>query len=162
MPPSKSIIDKMNHRNDDYCRRLINDKVLITRKDFNRTSKNKTSFRNNVIWDYPATAITSYDSNGNYVKSNYSRNVFQTSYNSILTKRLNSINPPRTIGDSNGGTIIGHCAEPHAANQVMNAYSKAKHKDLPLEDVFFSLARRPRTMEIIPTCQNCKDTFPNL
>ena len=42
----------MNHRNDDYCRRLINDKVLITRKDFNRTSKNKTSFRNNVIWDY--------------------------------------------------------------------------------------------------------------
>ena len=152
----------MNRYNDDFCRRLINDKVLVTRRDYNFTRKGKTSFRNNVIWDYPATAITSYDSNGNYPKSNYSRNVFQTSYNSVLTNKLNSINPPRKIGDQNGTTIIGHCAEPHAANQTMNAYSKAKHRDLPLEDVFFSLARRPRTMEIIETCQNCIDTFPNL
>ena len=159
-------MDEKNRRNDVYCHRLVNDGVLVTRTNYvpvcKKTKSSRTKFKVDVVWDYPATAVTSFDSNGHYTKFNYSRTALQTSYNKALTDKLNSINPPKVVGDHNGDTILGHCAEPHAANQTMNAYSKAKHKDLPLEDIFFSLAKRPRTMEIVPTCQNCKDTFPNL
>lgn len=164
--PNRTIIDKKNRHNEDYCRRLVNDKVLVTRVEYipecKKTHSSKTTYKKNVIWDYPAVAITSYDTNGKYTSSNYSRAAFATSYNAVLTKRLNSLEKYKQIGDVRGGTIIGHCAEPHAANQTMNAYHKAKHSNLPLGGVFFSKALRPRTMEVRPTCQNCKDTFPNL
>lgn len=164
--PNRTIIDKKNRHNEDYCRRLVNDKVLVTRVEYipecRKTRSSKTTYRKNVIWDYPAVAITSYDANGKYTCSNYSRAAYATSYNVVLTKRLNSLERNKQIGDKRYKNIIGHCAEPHAANQTMNAYAKAKHSNMPLAGVFFSLALRPRTLEVIPTCQNCKDTFPNL
>lgn len=164
--PNRTIIDKKNRHNEDYCRRLVNDKVLVTRVEYipecKKTHSSKTTYRKNVIWDYPAVAITSYDTNGKYTCSNYSRAAYEKSYNAILANRLNNLNPNKKIGDSRCGTIIGHCAEPHAANQTMNSYRKDMHKNMALADVYFSLALRPRTMEIVPTCQNCKDTFPNL
>ena len=164
--PNKAIIDKKNRHNEDFCRRLVNDKVLVTRVEYipecRKTRSSKTTYRKNVIWDYPAVAVTSYDDNGKYTCSNYSRAAYATSYNAVLTSRLNSLEPGKWIGIVRHGNIIGHCAEPHAANQTMNAYHKAKKRVLPLSRVYFSLALRPRTMEVIPTCQNCKDTFPNL
>lgn len=164
--PDKRTIDKKNRQNENYCHKLVNDNVLVTRVEYipfcKKTKSSRTSYKRNVIWDYPATAVTSYDTNGNYTRTNYSRAAYQTSYNAVLTNRLNNLVPHKRIGDSRCGTEIGHCAEPHAANQTMNAYKKAKNKDLPLNGVYFSLAMRPRTLEIVPTCQNCKDTFPNL
>ena len=164
--PTRAIIDKKNRHNEDYCRRLVNEKVLVTRVEYlpecKKTKSSKTSYKPNVIWDYPAVAITSYDGYGKYTCSNYSRAAYVNSYNRLLTNKLNNLEPNKQIGDKRYGNIIGHCAEPHAANQTMNAYRKAKHKDLPLDEVYFSSALRPRTMEVITTCQNCKDTFPNL
>lgn len=164
--PNRTIVDKKNRHNEAYCQKLVNDNVLVTRVEYipvcKKTKCSKTSYKRNVIWDYPAVAITSYDINGNYTRSNYSRAAYDSSYNSILTNRLNTLEQNKYIGDVRGGNKIGHCAEPHAANQTMNAYRKAKNKDLPLNGVYFSFALRPRTKEVIPTCQNCKDIFPNL
>ena len=161
------LFEYLNWRNEHYCRNLINRNVLVTRTEFipyckKAKKNNKTSYKKNVIWDYPAVAITSSDNNGQYVCSNYSRAAYVTSFNTLLTNKLNSIDSTKKIGDVRNKNIIGHCAEPHAANQTMNTFRKKRGHDLSLNLVYFSLALRPRTMGIIDTCQNCKDTFPNL
>lgn len=161
MWPSKRVIDKMNKTNDMYCAFLAKNKVRVTRIFFDVKS-NTTNYRANLVWDYPAVAVTSFDINGKYVHKNYSRAVKPHSYNAILTNKLNSLEKNKYIGMKRGNTLIGHCAEPHAANQTMNDYKKVNSKDMCLSDIYFSLAKRPRTMEVVPTCNNCKDTFPNL
>ncbi len=52
------------------------------------------------------------------------------------------------------GNFVGNCAEVKAANQVL-----LKLKHLHPEEINFSNARRPRTMQIIPPCKNCKFVF---
>ena len=163
MKPSAQIYASKNKVNKNYCRCLLNKNILETRKGYKKSSKRgKTVYRKNVIWDYPAVAVTSFDINGNYTCSNYSRTVYQTSYNNILSSKLNSLHPSKKIGDSLNGNLIGHCAEPHAANRTMNQFRKRNHKNLQLDEVFFSMAIRPRTMEVIPYCKNCINTFPSL
>ena len=166
MRPNNNILISRNRTNDHYCRHLVNDKVLVTRNAYmkacKKTGSSKTSYKPNVIWDYPAVAVTSFDINGGYTRSNYSRAAYASSYNVVLTNKLNSLERGKKIGDMRHNNIIGHCAEPHAANSTMNSFHNDMHKDMQLKEVFFSEAKRPRTMEVIPTCQNCLDTFPNL
>lgn len=52
------------------------------------------------------------------------------------------------------GNYLGCCAEIDAADHVMS-----KLRDLKPDEVNFSDARRPRTMQIVPPCKNCKSTF---
>lgn len=52
---------------------------------------------------------------------------------------------------------IGNCAEQHAGNNFMNALH---YKNI--NGLYFSESVRPRTMEIIPPCDNYKSIFPNL
>jgi hypothetical protein len=52
------------------------------------------------------------------------------------------------------GNFLGCCAEVNAADILMS-----KLRYLNPKDIYFSDARRPRTMQIVPTCQNCKSTF---
>lgn len=52
------------------------------------------------------------------------------------------------------GNFLGCCAEVDAADHVM---TKLRH--LNTNQVNFSNARRPRTMQIIPPCKNCKSIF---
>ncbi len=52
------------------------------------------------------------------------------------------------------GNYLGCCAEVNAADHLMT-----KLRYLNPKDINFSNARRPRTMQIIPPCQNCKSTF---
>jgi len=62
-----------------------------------------------------------------------------------------------TIGElytRHNGNFVGCCAEVNAANQILN---KLPH--LKLNQINFSNAIGPRTMQKIPTCQNCKLTF---
>lgn len=49
---------------------------------------------------------------------------------------------------------IGNCAEVDASNKVL-----CRQSSIQLKDIIFSEAIRPRTMGLIPTCQNCIDTF---
>ena len=59
------------------------------------------------------------------------------------------------IGEKNSiGNFIGKCSEVRASNPILLHYPKIKTKQIN-----FSYAYRPRTMQIIPTCSNCKRTF---
>lgn len=52
---------------------------------------------------------------------------------------------------------VGSCAEQHAGNSFLK-----KHKKCGLEKLRFTETLRPRTMEVILPCGNCKYIFPNL
>lgn len=52
------------------------------------------------------------------------------------------------------GNIIGNCAEVNASNQILIIY-----RYLNLNKIRFSKALRPRTMQVIKMCFNCKKTF---
>lgn len=52
---------------------------------------------------------------------------------------------------------VGSCAEQHAGNSFLK-----KHAQYGLNDLYFTETLRPRTMEVILPCGNCKYIFPNL
>ena len=56
------------------------------------------------------------------------------------------------------GNSVGCCAEPHAANSLK---MKTDHA-IKIDAIKFSLAFRPRTGKVVPYCDNCKHTFPQL
>lgn len=51
---------------------------------------------------------------------------------------------------------VGHCSEVNAANKVL------RKKTTDLRYLVFSIAVRPRTMQIIEPCMNCATIFPTL
>ena len=55
------------------------------------------------------------------------------------------------------GYIIGNCAEQHAGNNYMNRFHENN-----IHHLYFTETVRPRTMEVFPSCDNCKAVFPNL
>ncbi|WP_379968569.1 hypothetical protein [Epilithonimonas sp. UC225_85] len=62
-----------------------------------------------------------------------------------------------TIGElysKQNGNSVGCCAEVNCANQIL-----IKRPFANLNNIKFSKAYRPRTMQVIPKCKNCKITF---
>ena len=73
----------------------------------------------------------------------------------LLTKNLRS--GLLQVGDlftKVNRNTIGCCAEVNAANELLIA-----RPFLLLNEFYFSKAIRPRTMQFVPTCKNCKQTF---
>lgn len=73
----------------------------------------------------------------------------------ILVKKLRD--KLLTIGElysKQNNNSIGCCAEVNCANQILILRPFAD-----LNKIKFSKAYRPRTMQIIPKCKNCKITF---
>ena len=63
----------------------------------------------------------------------------------------------KTIGDLYtrvNGNSIGCCAEVNAANRLLK-----KKPYLNLNDIIFSSPIRPRTMQKVKVCKNCRITF---
>ncbi|MCZ8285895.1 MAG: hypothetical protein O9353_10625, partial [Bacteroidia bacterium] len=58
------------------------------------------------------------------------------------------------VGTRVNGNIVGCCAEQRASNRLINSY-----RTVPIKRIKFSEAIRPRTMQKIAMCQNCKSTF---
>lgn len=58
------------------------------------------------------------------------------------------------IGSERNGNKIGKCAEVGAANKILRT-----RPTLPASRINFTNAYRPRTMDKVPTCINCIDTF---
>lgn len=52
------------------------------------------------------------------------------------------------------GNLLGRCAEVAAANQILEKAPFTK-----ISNIVFSKALRPRTMQEVPRCKNCKLTF---
>lgn len=74
---------------------------------------------------------------------------------SCLVKTLrNKLSNIGTLFTKVNGNIIGCCAEVNSANQIL-----IQRPYLKLTQIGFSKALRPRTMQEIPKCKNCKLTF---
>ena len=71
----------------------------------------------------------------------------------VITLRNNLVKIGDLYTKVNGNTI-GCCAEVNSANQIL-----IKRPFLKLDQIEFSKALRPRTMQEIPKCNNCKLTF---
>lgn len=99
--------------------------------------------------------------------SDYSRGVVDRSYSSLYAHELRDSlmvvlcreGKLEQLGTrANCGNKIGRCAEQHAANKLMSTRKKA----IPLGNICFSKALRPRTLEVRDYCNNCKHVFPSL
>lgn len=131
-----------------YCRHIIRTHFEVLCYD-RKTGKE--------YWDYPAMASICHDGHYGHMSRGYSHKPYQTKWHSILYRqlmRLGQIGQHSTIGKH---YIIGNCAEQHAANSYMKEYKENK-----LSNLYFSEAVRPRTFEVFPACENCKNTFPKL
>lgn len=98
---------------------------------------------------YPATVIGAGKSY--YKKVDRSQPISPLVLSDKLRKKLATIGKLFTLQN---GYYIGCCSEVNAANYVI---TKLPH--LNLNEIVFSPAIRPRTMQKIPTCKNCKITF---
>lgn len=54
---------------------------------------------------------------------------------------------------------IGRCAEQRSARDIFNHIPVAQHNNANFKNLEFTEARRPRTMQIIKYCSNCKNIF---
>lgn len=74
---------------------------------------------------------------------------------SSLVKTLrNKLSNIGTLFTKVNGNTVGCCAEINSANQILVC-----RPYLRLNQIEFSKAIRPRTMQEIPKCKNCKLTF---
>lgn len=106
------------------------------------------------FYDLPAAAVTC--SNGSRKVSDYSRGVRAEHVKNPLKSEIEKLG---RLGERrNGGgcsNTLGRCAEQHAASTLQNR----KYSYSPPARLQFSKAMRPRTMEIVEYCKNCKDIF---
>ncbi len=59
------------------------------------------------------------------------------------------------IGNRNAsGNFVGKCSEVRASNPILN-----NNPHIRTQQINFSNAYRPRTMQVIPRCSNCQRTF---
>lgn len=87
---------------------------------------------------------------------------FGTSYRCIhdnachhqLRKRLQELGAIGSVKNERTSNVIGKCAEVKAANHVLKG-----EKNLYINDLKFSPARRPRTLQRHQACPNCQATF---
>lgn len=134
---------------DTYCKNIRNE-VERTRK--------KTGV-NNGIRDYPAVAVVAADRGLTFSGKGRSCKVQYREYDDT-PKLKNKLQSLGVIGKKRREceNIIGACAEPHAAHRVLRHFGQSMN----LSQLVFSVAYRPRTMEKIEYCDNCKLTFPTI
>lgn len=132
-----------------WCKDIC-DEVLRTRK--------RTGAYNGVR-DYPGAAVVAADSQLTFSGRGRSSKPQFMEYSDTpkLENKMKSLGRIGSVRDACKNPI-GACAEPHAAHRVLCHFGP----HMSLNQIVFSKAIRPRTMEEIGYCQNCKDTFPNL
>lgn len=128
----------------EYCKHLR--KVNLQTLQYDWTSRS-------LFWDLPKVAVICY--NGDKCEKGYSHSYRGVKWYFPLRNELAKAggvgNVPKNAGHA---PKIGSCAEQHAAN-AMFKYHKAKYMD----DLCFSTALRPKTLEPVEYCNNCKKIF---
>jgi filamentous hemagglutinin len=109
--------------------------------------KSKASLKIN---DYPAVAVgcCRNDNNRLFVETTKSRKDYARTPN--LEQALNGIGG---IGTIQNGNVVGGCAEPKAAFEVIINHH------CNIDDLKFSTAIRPRTKGRVEYCANCRNVF---
>lgn len=138
----------MNPEIRNYCRHIRRKQLEILRYD-----RRKGVW----YWDLPACASVCHDGHFNRMKRGYSHPPIGTKWHNSLRIEIQ-----RTLGNIGSRNVrcnntIGNCAEQHSGNNYMN-----KYRENNISALFFTETVRPRTMEIIPACNNCSALFPNL
>lgn len=137
-----------------YCKQICQNHEKQKKKQV-RLHRNgyKDSFRTEY-YDLPAVAVTCF--NGRNKTCDYSRGVNASHIKDPLRSEIEKLG---RIGERrNDGSclnILGRCAEQHAASTLQNR----RHSTTPPASLQLSKAMRPRTMEIVEYCKNCKDIF---
>ena len=84
-------------------------------------------------------------------KSHLQENTLKKMLDSRLCHKLQSLG---RLGHKRNGNYLGNCAEVHAGNKVLQQTNR-----ITIDQLRFSNAYRCRTMQIVPYCDNCLDTF---
>ena len=114
------------------------------------------------VWEFPPAAVVCAEKENDpqvYARATacgIGPNSYGAAKSKILKDKLEEFGE---LGEETAcGNHIGCCAEPHAANSLI---MKTDHS-IQLESIRFSIAYRPRTGKVLPYCDNCKHTFPQL
>lgn len=111
------------------------------------------------IKDYPAMIVAcGLKQNSKDYSVETSRSCQNYKYEDVILRELEKLG--KIDGRSNIKNCdnrVGHCAEPHAANELAR-----RHNSVKIEDFEFGVAIRPRTLQPKSYCENCKHTFPQL
>lgn len=132
-----------------YCRSIRKRHIEVLRVD------KRTGVK---FWDLPACASICHNGDYSRTSKGYSHKSNGMKWNDVLRRKM-----VKELGDigtrSNLGKrfYIGNCAEQHSGNNYMN-----RHNERNMPSLHFSETVRPRTMEIIPPCDNCKKLFDTL
>lgn len=125
----------------DYCNHVMHSHIQVLREN----KKERTWY-----WDYPAVVSVCHNATHTAKRSSFSHYPALKGWHRVLESKLTQIAPI-------GTRLVGNCAEQHAANNYMNQLIEDN-----LSNLYFSSSRRPRTKELVPYCNNCKQTFPNI
>ena len=132
-----------------YCKSIRKRHIEVLRVD----KRTRTKF-----CDLPACASICHNGDYSRTRKGYSHKPEGTKWHDVLRRKM-----VKELGDrgtrSNLGKhfYIGNCAEQHSGNNYMK-----KYKESNISSLHFSETVRPRTMEIIPPCDNCKKLFDTL
>lgn len=107
-------------------------------------------------WDIPAMVTICHDKYCIKRRRGYSHSPKGVKWNINLKIIINK------LGDIGGHSkispyILGRCSEQISANNYMNYYNEKN-----INNLYFTESVRPRTMQVFPSCGNCKYIFPNL
>ena len=125
----------------DYCNHIMNKHIQVLKQN-----KQEGTW----YWDYPIAVAVCHNDSCMVKRGSFSHYPSNNDWHPVLKIQLEKINKI-------GKALVGNCAEQHAANIYMNQF----HED-DLGKLFFSTTRRSRTKEVMPYCNNCCKTFPNI
>lgn len=110
-----------------------------------------------VYWDLPAAASICYGF-GSQARgcSQSHKGIKWIDALRRAMRRLGTIGKPSKICKN----VIGRCAEQHSCNNLGAKGRIASENDL--KKIHFSDTVRPRTMQVLEPCDNCKSIFPTL
>lgn len=103
-----------------------------------------------LFWDLPKVAVICFNEHHN--EPGYSHSSRGVKWYFPLNRVLQKIG-----GVGHKSPKIGSCAEQRAANMMFK-----NHEAHSMDDLYFSTALRPKTMEPVDYCNNCRTIFPNI
>ena len=133
-----------------YCDNIIK-KVLASHPNI---KKKKIKIK-----DWPA-AVSSCCFEGREIYHDISKVPTNVKFDKRIYKQFNNLGGIKEGHVKGCNNQLGRCAEQRAANKLLKE-NHQKFKRRNIKDINFSTAYRPRTMGVVPMCENCKFIFKN-
>ena len=141
--------------NYSYDLRIIFINYISELKINNLLNKNAASSRK---YDLPAVVVGCELYNIRKVNCSGRIPNYPSFFHTIFAKKCAPIG--KEVLQPNGKKFtVGCCAEQRTARDVFNLLDSKQHNVVNFNNLIFSEARRPRTMQIIDYCNNCQKIF---